>query len=257
MPFTFAHPIAAAPIWLISRRRLHLPGLMIGTMMPDLEYFLTLRPSGTIGHTLPGVFLQGLPCGLGLLLLIQYGLAQPFLALLPNDWAQRIPSPKLVSFWRWQHLMNVGFAIVLGAISHIVWDGFTHQKGWFVQNLTVLQSTFLFLPLYKVLQYSSGILGLLALAIWLFIWSQQLLILDTELDLPKLTLWQKKYCLIMMLIVAIVTALISIFSPTQSSDTIQAIVVRGIVGAISGFCLGFGGYAIGFWATIAKFHNKI
>jgi hypothetical protein len=247
MPFTFAHPIAAAPIWLISRRRLHLPGLMMGALMPDLEYFLTLRPSGTIGHTLPGVFLQGLPWGLGLLLVIRYGLAQPFLALLPSHWAQKIPSPKLVPFWRWQHVMNVGIAIVLGAISHIIWDGFTHQKGWFVQNLDFLQSIFLFLPLYKILQYSNGILGLLALVIWFVIWSQRLPIVHTNLDLPTLTLRQKNYCLLMMLSIAIATALFTIFSATQSPDLIQAIVVRGVVGAISGLGLGFGVYAIGFW----------
>jgi hypothetical protein len=67
---------------------------MIGSVMPDLEYFVMLRPSGTIGHTLPGVFLQGLPCGLALFLLIQYALSQPLLALLPNAWAQKMHHAK-------------------------------------------------------------------------------------------------------------------------------------------------------------------
>jgi Domain of unknown function (DUF4184) len=54
MPFTLAHPIAAYPLWQLSRKRLNLLGLMVGTIVPDLAYFLALRPIESFGHTLPG-----------------------------------------------------------------------------------------------------------------------------------------------------------------------------------------------------------
>jgi Domain of unknown function (DUF4184) len=35
MPFTLAHPIAALPLWLASRKRLNLLGLMVGTIVQN------------------------------------------------------------------------------------------------------------------------------------------------------------------------------------------------------------------------------
>jgi len=49
MPYTLAHPIATAPLWYLSRRRLDLAALAIGSMMPDISDFIALQPFGNIG----------------------------------------------------------------------------------------------------------------------------------------------------------------------------------------------------------------
>jgi Domain of unknown function (DUF4184) len=89
MPFTLAHPIAALPLWLGSQKRLNLMGLMVGTIVPDLAYFLALRPIESFGHTVLGALTQGLLEGLILFGIVQYGLMRPLLAIAPQVIAQR------------------------------------------------------------------------------------------------------------------------------------------------------------------------
>jgi hypothetical protein len=107
MPFTLAHPIAAAPIWFGSNRRLHLPGLLVGSLVPDVEYFVALQPAGNLGHQLPGIFLQGLPCAIVLLLLVRYAFWWPFVGLLPNAWEEKIPPLRSVPWRNWGYPLNV------------------------------------------------------------------------------------------------------------------------------------------------------
>jgi hypothetical protein len=74
MPFTLAHPIAALPLWQLSGKRLNLLGLMVGTIVPDLAYFLALRPIESFSHTLLGALTQGVLEGLVLFGIVRYGL---------------------------------------------------------------------------------------------------------------------------------------------------------------------------------------
>lgn len=170
MPFTIAHPIAAAPIWLLSKRKLDLLVLAIGTMIPDFQYFIALKPVRAIGHSLPGVFIEGVPCSLVLLLVFHYVLKYPLLALAPSGVAARLPPIRRFSVFPLSQLFIIIASIAIGGISHIVWDDFTHSTGWFVVRFPLLQSQIFSLSVYKLLQYGSGILDLCGLSIWLLVW---------------------------------------------------------------------------------------
>ena len=61
MPFTIAHAAAALPL---RKTRLVLSALVIGTMVPDLQYFLRMAPDDRYGHSLRGALLLSLPLGL-------------------------------------------------------------------------------------------------------------------------------------------------------------------------------------------------
>src|SRR5690606_22702418 len=54
-------------------------------------------------------------------------------------------------------------SILLGASSHILWDSFTHDSGYFVQLIPALQGSWKILdtqiPILKFLQHTSTILG--------------------------------------------------------------------------------------------------
>jgi Domain of unknown function (DUF4184) len=252
MPFTLAHPIAILPIWLGSRKQLHLPGLILGAMIPDWEYFLALRPSGTIGHTTLGILIQGIPASIGLLLLLRYGLAQPLLALLPPRYAVRFPSPDGQPFWRIGHLANLCLAITIGAFTHIVWDSFTHPTGWFVRHLPLLQTKFLFLPIYKILQYSGGIFGLLALLIWFVFWFQQAQPQPPSNDRQRLTRRHQVIAWVVILTIAAIFSGIAIQRQAYPEDGLAAMIVRAVIGGISGLVVGMGVYAIGFWLVMGK-----
>ena len=54
-------------------------------------------------------------------------------------------------------------SILIGAASHIFWDSFTHDHGYFVQTIPTLQNSVDILgrqiPILKILQHSSTLLG--------------------------------------------------------------------------------------------------
>jgi hypothetical protein len=62
----------------------------------------------------------------------------------------------------------VTISILIGAASHIFWDSFTHDHGYFVQTIPALQNSVDFLgrqiPILKILQHSSTLLGGLVIA---------------------------------------------------------------------------------------------
>ncbi len=61
-------------------------------------------------------------------------------------------------------LLAVSF--VLGVLSHIVWDLFTHEGRWGVQAIPGLEEMWGPLPGFKWLQHGSSLIGLAIIAIW-------------------------------------------------------------------------------------------
>lgn len=161
MPLTIAHPVAVLPF---KRLGLPLAALIAGSMAPDLEHFLYLRPISYFSHTLPGLFLFCLP--VGFLMLWLYGrlwipAMSPFIS--PPGW---LNPPRL-------SVVKSGTAILLGAVTHIAWDSFTHEYGFMVLRFPAFSATvgeghWYALPVFKILQHGSslfglGLLGVLAL----------------------------------------------------------------------------------------------
>lgn len=245
MPFTLAHPIAAAPIWLCSNKRLDLPGLLIGSMIPDLEYFIALQPTRTIGHTFLGIFIQGIPCAIVLLLIARYVLRRPFLALLPQQLAQRFPRARSYFPLPVSQLINIVLSIVIGAVSHLIWDAFTHRDGWFVTRSALLQSEPGGMPIYKLLQYGGGIFGVLALLIWFVIWLNQAKTYSPVETLNSRWRGLAIFCIVLCsLIVAWVAGVVN----QVGGETSYAVIVRAVIGCISGLSLGLFLYSVAFWA---------
>src|SRR5262245_44725270 len=67
MPFTIAHSAVALPVLRWLRAPYAASALVVGTMAPDFEYFLRLRPFASISHTLPGLLVFCLPAGAAVL----------------------------------------------------------------------------------------------------------------------------------------------------------------------------------------------
>jgi hypothetical protein len=170
MPFTFSHPATVVP--LARKRPLVFSALIIGSMTPDVESFLHLSTDVSFAHTPVGVFLFCLPVGLLLFLLFHHLLKRPFMTILPANhqrrlltFAQNSRNVHSVRQWAWAIL-----SIVIGAFTHIGWDAFTHEYGWAVQKLPVLQTSLLNMKLYTVLQHGSTFTGALLLGYWYSRW---------------------------------------------------------------------------------------
>ena len=172
MPYTLAHPAAALPLWRASNKRLRLAALVIGAASPDFQYFLRINASGHFSHTIPGLLLVCLPASwLALYLFDRWGRAG-VQALLPSTW--RLPSPPIPAR---RPIANISLAILLGALSHVLWDSFTHRSGWIVRLLPSLTAPLLpilfpAVPAYRLLQHGSTILGLCILIRTVWLWTR-------------------------------------------------------------------------------------
>jgi hypothetical protein len=165
MPFTFSHPAAVLPVHSRFKNWIPLSALVIGSLVPDAEYYLPMPEHfRNHSHTLLGTFSTSLPLGI-LVWLVFYWLAPSAVYLLPSPHREAIApelKPRLASI---PQALGVALAILIGAWSHVLWDSFTHSRGWIVRHVPLLQRR-LFgsgIPAYKGLQYLSSALGLCVL----------------------------------------------------------------------------------------------
>ena len=60
MPFTFSHPAVVLPL-IRAGLKLSATGLIIGSIIPDFEYFIRMRDWSRYSHTLVGLAWFDLP----------------------------------------------------------------------------------------------------------------------------------------------------------------------------------------------------
>jgi len=169
MPFTVSHAAAALPVHRLSKGRLPLPALMIGAMSPDFAYLVSFAANRMQTHTLAGLFTFCLPVGLAVWLLYVRVLEQPTVVLLPDPWRShftRDPEPiSLRALW----FVSVG--IVVGAMTHIAWDAFTHAFTPVTEIFPVFRTPLfevhgITVRLFWLLQILSSLVGGIALLVW-------------------------------------------------------------------------------------------
>ena len=165
MPFTFSHPAAVLPIPSRFKNWIPLSALVIGSLVPDAAYYLPMPEHfRTYSHTLLGTFSTSVPFGIVVWLIFDW-LAPSAVFLLPSPHREAIApqlKPRLASI---PQALGVASGVLIGAWSHVLWDSFTHTRGWFVRHVPLLQRR-LFgngMPAYKSLQYFSTVLGLCVL----------------------------------------------------------------------------------------------
>jgi len=168
MPFTLAHPSILFP-FLRKSSRLSATALIIGSMMPDVEFIGQLEQSNNYAHHLPGLFLFNIPVGLLLCFAFQRYvkvnliyhlpafLRERFHFALHNDWLAYAKKNRL-----WLLL-----SLLIGIFSHVLWDAFTHENK-FVLNIipSLAGNVSIFnrvMPIYHLLQIVSSVFGLIIL----------------------------------------------------------------------------------------------
>lgn len=169
MPFTLAHPAAAIPLARPLRRFGVLPALVIGAMIPDFAYFRPFLSVGSRSHTLTGLFLFCLPVGIGVYVLFRFLLAPPLRVLLPEGLRTRI---RLRTDTQW---IAIPLGVLLGAITHVLWDSFTHEGSPMVETIPLLQRRLFTidgytLHVYRMLQHLSTLIGSSLIVSWLVRW---------------------------------------------------------------------------------------
>jgi hypothetical protein len=172
MPFTVSHAAAALPVRRILPI-LPLDALIAGTMSPDFEYILRLAVAGGWWHTPGGLVVACVPASLIAVWIWRVLVRPALLRLLPAGMRPAdapAASPRVVLLG----VAAAAMAALLGAVTHVLWDGLTHGGGWAVLRLPVLAEPALPLgidrPWYNLLQHLSTLVGGAILLAWLVGW---------------------------------------------------------------------------------------
>jgi hypothetical protein len=172
MPFTFAHPAAAIPLNRFLGNHGSVTALVIGSMAPDLPFFLGILIPRTYTHSLLGLITWALPAGLVVLAMFHFLLRDALLALAPTSVQGRLA---LASRTSQPGLMAVTISLLAGSVTHVIWDSFTHPGTVVVRSLPILQISWgrigeYELYIFKLLQHLSSMIGLSLLIYWGWRW---------------------------------------------------------------------------------------
>lgn len=160
MPLTIAHPVAVLPL---RRCGLSMSALVVGSLIPDLEYFLHVTMVSEFSHTPTGLFAFCLPAGLIVLWLFHHLWKPPMIAVLGDEHSHHF---KPYRFRPFSHFLLICSSLLIGAFTHLLWDAFTHDYGWAVQRFSLLSQSSGSRPRYRVLHLWSTVLGGAALMIY-------------------------------------------------------------------------------------------
>ncbi len=173
MPLTFAHPAIVLPLNYLSKRWFSLTGLIVGSVVPDFEYFIRMKVYSIYSHTWFGLIWFDLPLAFLLTFVYHNTVRDMFISKLPRFLCSRLFIYKGFNWDKYakKNLLVVVTSILIGTASHLFWDSFTHQNGYFVStfNMTDPVNVFgLYLPLYKVVQHLSTFAGGIVILIAVF-----------------------------------------------------------------------------------------
>lgn len=169
MPVTLpAHAAAILPFCGERFRWLPPVALVIGSAAPDFAYLTGIY--GTASHSVPGLFTHCLPKGIAAFLWTELLLLPMLQARLPRIRRFELARftvtrgvPRTAKGW-----LAVMVAILLGASTHQLWDGFTHV-GWFPERHLFRGARIDFglfsLPIARVLWAVSSVVGSV-LVVW-------------------------------------------------------------------------------------------
>ncbi|MEV6618763.1 DUF4184 family protein [Streptomyces sp. NPDC051051] len=175
MPFTLSHAAAVLPAVRADgtgRGRLVPAVLVAGSFAPDMTYYAASVLSGAmefgdVTHSFAGVLTVDVLLAwalVGLWLLVR----EPLVALLPRARQGRTAvltrcgaprarlRPSTVAWWY--------ASAVLGALTHVVWDAFTHLDRWGMRMFPILGETVAGSPLYWYLQYGGSAVAAVVIA---------------------------------------------------------------------------------------------
>ncbi|GHH02755.1 DUF4184 family protein [Streptomyces lanatus] len=167
MPFTLSHAAAVLPAVRTdgTGRGMLVPAVLLaGSFAPDMTYYAaSVLPGamefGDVTHSFAGVFTVDVVITwtlVGLWLLLR----EPLVALLPVRRQARVATllrcgaprarvrPSVAARWY--------ASAVLGGLTHVVWDAFTHLDRWGMRLFPVLGEEIAGSPLYWYLQYGGS-----------------------------------------------------------------------------------------------------
>src|SRR5690606_31516912 len=91
-------------------------------------------------------------------------------ARLPADWDAGFISSLRSLFGSPRGVIMVLLSLIVGIVTHVVWDLFTHEGRWGSELVPALDQLWGPLHGYRWFQHGSSLLGLIVLAVWGALW---------------------------------------------------------------------------------------
>jgi hypothetical protein len=139
MPFTISHAAAVLPFARPLARWRLLSATVIGSMVPDFGFLMPWRPARIETHSAWGLLEFCLPVGLATFWIFQQLVKTPIVAILPDApyarWRAFAEPARIGSLEQWAF---AALGVLAGAVTHLVWDGFTHEGARGVRMIPVL-----------------------------------------------------------------------------------------------------------------------
>jgi hypothetical protein len=230
LPFTVSHAAAVLPL----RKRFIFSALVVGAIAPDLHYFVGVDHHFQATHTVAGAFYICLPSALAVLWLFQRVLKLPLISLAPDSLQPRLARfAEPFQFGPAKRFGSILISLLLGIFSHLLWDSFTHGRGYMAQHIALLRAVpfaqyGIYRPLYNLLQHLSSLLGVGILVTAYYRWSEKA---QAQPVPEKLKLSQriKSISIAAIGIGAAILGLICGFAESRQSTRVSAFFVDGII----------------------------
>ncbi len=140
MPFTLAHPAVVLPFARPLARWRLLSAAVIGSMAPDFGWFSPWRPARFETHSADALLTFCLPVGLATYWIFQRVIRTPIIELLPPGayarWRETAAPADYASLKQW---VFAALGVLAGAVTHLVWDAFTHEGARGLRLLPALE----------------------------------------------------------------------------------------------------------------------
>jgi len=175
MPFTPAHPAIVLPLLKVRPERISATALVIGSVAPDFEYFFKMAVSSQYSHTLLGIFYFNIPITLLLAFVFHGVVKKNLIANLPPFFQYRFQTMLALDFVEYfkRYYGVVIISAGIGSFSHVLWDAFTHNDGFFAQRISLYKQVVIPFdgvryPLFYGLQHISTFTGLIIVSVYIF-----------------------------------------------------------------------------------------
>lgn len=235
---TLAHPAVVLPLG----RLLPLAALVIGSMTPDLPVFVREWTFYHFTHSLVGVVTFDLVVTLLVLLVWDRGVRDALVDLCPDPVRLRLPARARLPLRAW---LLAPLAAVVGSLSHVGWDLFTHRGRWGVTHVAWLGEQHGPLLGHQWAQHLSGVIGLAVVVA--FVTTRILRRPLGEQRGPRvLPTWT------LALLLALIGAYALLDGLGRAHEGMEALAFQGVVGAIVASLVVLPAAAIAWWVRRSR-----
>ncbi|MGO9514351.1 MAG: DUF4184 family protein [Steroidobacteraceae bacterium] len=171
MPFTISHAAVVLPFSRFLARHRLLSAAIIGSMVPDFAWLTPWHPARFETHSAVSLVTFSLPVGLASYWVFQRLIKTPVMELLPDGaysrWREFAAPAEYSSLRQW---ILAACGVLAGAITHLLWDAFTHEGARGVRMISALDDPVLAIGAHhlagtSLLQDVSSLLGLVVVVV--------------------------------------------------------------------------------------------